>query len=154
MHLEKLRWQRWKKEKNEKKTVKKKRYAARRDARLAARGSNCVINLKVRFFVEKERELGGKRKEDIEKMEKREKERERGECDIRKLLVGLCCRVCVFFRGTVYTCKTTVRIRNCRWTTTGFTRGGTRWETMDKISLVLLRRIDSRPSNWTSDVKK
>lgn len=82
-----------------------------RRARLAAGGSNCVINLKVRFSRER---TGGEKGWGT----KGEEEEREGARDIRMLPVGLCRGVRVFFRGTVYTCETTARIRNCRWTAT------------------------------------
>lgn len=102
---------RWEREENEKRSKREKLRAGgkERRARLAAGGSNCVINLKVRFSRERER-TGGEKGRGT-KGEEEERERAR---DIRMLPVGLCRGVRVFFRGTVYTCETTARIRNCR----------------------------------------
>lgn len=121
INAEKMRgWgnQKWETEKRgkrvEREREKEKLWAGgkERRARLAAGGSNCVINLKVRFS----RERGpGARKGEGRRGKEEERERAR---DIRMLPVGLCRGVRVFFRGTVYTCETTARIRNCRWTAT------------------------------------
>lgn len=96
-----------KRPKREKEREKLRTGGKERRARLAAGGSNCVINLKVRFSRER---TGGEKGRGIEG----EEEEREGARDIRISPVGLCRGVRVFFRGTVYTCETTARIRNCR----------------------------------------
>lgn len=96
----------------------KRRNGQPRVARLAAGGSNCVINLKVRS--ERERENRGRERErdNDEKGGARKRERKREGKTERERATSECCRsvfAAHFFAAhRVYTCETTARTRNCR----------------------------------------